>query len=146
MPMTEDLVATSAITIDASQSEVWDALTDQAALKQFAFGADVRSDWNVGSPITWSGEWKGKRFQDKGEVLQADPGRLLQYSHFSPQSGQPDRPENYHIVTIELTPGRGGTAVTLKQNNNATEEARTHSAQNWKMMLEGLKKFVEAKK
>lgn len=146
MPMTEDLIATSAITIDASRSEVWNALTDSDAAKQYMFGADVRSDWRVGSPITWSGEFNGKAFKDKGEVLQADPGHLLQYSHFSPQSGQPDRPENYHIVTIELVDAADRTAVTLKQNNNETEEARKHSEQNWNLMLQSLKKVVEAKK
>jgi len=146
MPMTEDLIATSAITIDAPRSEVWNALTDSVAAKQYMFGADVRSDWKVGSPITWSGEFNGKAFEDKGEVLLADPGHLLQYSHFSPQSGQPDRPENYHIVTIELVETRDGTDVTLKQNNNETEEARKHSEQNWNTMLQSLKKVVEAKK
>lgn len=146
MPMTEDLVATSAITIDAPKSVVWEALTSPAAAKQYMFGADVRSDWKVGSPITWSGEFKGKAFKDKGEVLQADPGRMLQYSHFSSLSGQPDRPENHHVVTIELAQAGDRTAVTLRQNNNATEDARQHSEQNWKTMLEGLKKVVEAKK
>ena len=146
MPMTEDLIATSAITIDAPRSEVWNALTDSDAAKQYMFGADVRSDWKVGSPITWSGEWQGKPFKDKGEILQADPARLLQFSHFTPLSGQPDRPENYHIVTIELVDAGKGTAVTLRQNNNESEEARKHSEQNWNMMLQSLKKFVEAKK
>ena len=146
MPMTEDLVATSAITINAAKSRVWDALTDSAAAKQYMFGADVRSDWKVGSPITWSGQYNGKAYQDKGEVLQADPGRSLQFSHFSAQSGQTDRPENYHIVTIELAGAGDRTEVTLRQNNNATEEARKHSEQNWNVMLQSLKKFVEAKK
>lgn len=146
MPMTEDLVATSTITIDASKSDVWDALTDPAAARQYMFGADVRSDWKAGSPITWTGEFKGKPFKDKGEILQADREHLLQYSHFSPLSGQPDRPENYHIVTIELASAGDRTTVTLRQNNNATEEARKHSEQNWNTMLQGLKKVVEAKK
>lgn len=146
MPMTHDLIATSTITIDAPRSAVWDALTDSAAAKQYMFGADVRSDWKVGSPITWSGEWQGKPYKDKGEVLQADPGHLLQYSHFSAQSGQADVPENHHIVTIELDNAETGTEVTLKQSNNESEEARKHSEQNWNMMLQGLKKFVEAKK
>lgn len=140
MPMTEDLVATSAITIDAPTAAVWAALTSPAAAKQYMFGADVRSDWKVGSPISWSGEFKGKAFKDTGEVLQSDPGRLLQYSHVS--AG------DHHVVTIELAPAAPGnrTAVTLRQNNNATEETRKHSEQNWKTMLEGLKKVVEAKK
>jgi uncharacterized protein YndB with AHSA1/START domain len=146
MAMTKDLIATSAITIDAPRWEVWKALTDSVAAKQYMFGADVRSDWKVGSPITWSGEWQGKPYKDKGEVLQADPGRLLQFSHFSPQSGRPDRPEDHHIVTIELGDAGPETEVTLKQNNNETEEARRHSEQNWNAMLQSLKKFIEAKK
>lgn len=144
MPMTEDLVATSAITINAPKSRVWEALTDAAAAKHYMFGADVRSDWKVGSPITWSGEFEGKAFHDKGEVLQAEAGRLLQYSHFSTQSGQPDQPENYHIVTIGLAGAGDRTELTLRQNNNATEAARRHSEQNWKMMLDSLKQYVES--
>jgi hypothetical protein len=31
----------------------------------------------------------------------------------------------------------------LAQDHNATEAARMHSEKNWKMMLDGLKKFVE---
>jgi hypothetical protein len=33
--------------------------------------------------------------------------------------------------------------VTLTQDKNEDEEARQHSEQNWQMMLDGLKKFVE---
>jgi hypothetical protein len=33
--------------------------------------------------------------------------------------------------------------VTLSQDNNATDEAREHSEQNWRMMLDGLKKLLE---
>jgi len=72
-----------------------------------------------------------------------EPGRLLAYSHFSPLSGQPDIPKNYHTVTIELSETKGATRVSLKQDNNADEEARSHSEQNWRAMLEGLKKEVE---
>jgi uncharacterized protein YndB with AHSA1/START domain len=146
MPMTEDLVATCAITTDAPRSAVWKALIDPAAVKQYMFGADVRSDWKVGSAITWSGEFNGKAYKDTGEVLQADPGRLLQYTHVSTPSGKPRQSEDYHIVTIELEDAGRGTRLTLKQNNNQTEEARQHAEQNWKTMLDGLKKVVEAKK
>ena len=31
----------------------------------------------------------------------------------------------------------------LLKDNNATEQEREHSEQNWKMMLDGLKKFLE---
>jgi hypothetical protein len=35
--------------------------------------------------------------------------------------------------------------VTLTQDNNATEEAKAHSEENWKRMLEGLKHYVESR-
>jgi hypothetical protein len=72
-----------------------------------------------------------------------EPGHMIQYSHFSPLTGQPDLPENYHIVTIELS-GKGyQTHISLQQDKNATEEAREHSEKNWNMMLESLKKLLE---
>ena len=143
MSMTPDRIATATITIDAPPKEVWKALVDPVAAKQYMFGAEVRSDYKEGSPITWSGQWQGKPFQDKGKILNAEPGRRLQYTHFSPLTGQPDVPENYHTVTIELAASNGHTNVTLTQNNNATDDARKHAEQNWKTMLESLKKVVE---
>jgi hypothetical protein len=47
--------------------------------------------------------------------------------HFSPLSSQPDVPENYHNVTIELSGERRQTKVTLTQDNNENEEARQHN-------------------
>jgi len=55
----------------------------------------------------------------------------------------PDTPENYHTVTIELSDEGAQTRVSLTQDNNATEQDREHSEQNWSMMLAGLKKFLE---
>ena len=140
----QDRIAAATVTIDAAPERVWHALVTPASIKQYMFGAEVRSEWRQGSPITWSGEWQGKPYQDKGVIKRIEPPLLLRYSHFSPLSGQPDRPENYHTVTIELVDTGGRTRVTLRQDNNPTDEARAHSEKNWRMMLEGLKKFVEA--
>jgi hypothetical protein len=57
--------------------------------------------------------------------------------------GLPDKPEHYHTVTIDLAGNGTGTEVILVQDHNATEAARAHSEKNWKLMLGGLKKFVE---
>ncbi len=107
------------------------------------FGTDVASDWRKGSVITWKGEMKGKKYEDKGVILKIDPGKTLQYSHFSPSSGKPDRRENYHTVKIDLTGSGNTTEVSLSQDNNADEKARKESEKNWGAMLEGLKKHVE---
>ena len=141
--MDANLVAEARTTIAAPAAEVWKALTTKEALKQYMFGSDVSSDWREGSEITWRGEMKGKKYEDKGVVLKAEPERELQYPHFSPLSGKPDVPENYHTVTVKLRGEGEGTEVSLSQDKNASEEARAESAKNWKMMLEGLKKYVE---
>jgi uncharacterized protein YndB with AHSA1/START domain len=53
-----DLIASSSITIDAPVAQVWDALVNPAAIKQYMFGTNVISDWKKGSAIVWKGEWK----------------------------------------------------------------------------------------
>ena len=141
--MTQNLVAKASTTIEAPQHTVWKALITPAALKQFMFGSDISSDWREGGPITWKGEWQGRPYKDKGTIKRAEPGRVLQYTHFSPLSGQPDVEENYHTVTVELMDAGDETRVILTQDNNRNEEEREHSQKNWEMMLQSLKKFVE---
>lgn len=141
--MDKKLVAKASITINAPNSEVWNALVTPEAIKQYMFGTTVASDWKEGSQIVWKGEWEGKSYEDKGVILQFKPGRILQYTHFSPLSGLPDKPESYHTVTIELTAQGAQTHASLIQDNNPTEKARDHSEKNWRVMLGGLKRFLE---
>ncbi|HEY8682505.1 MAG TPA: SRPBCC family protein [Rhodanobacter sp.] len=141
--MSEHLLAKASATIDAGTREVWKALTDPKAIKQYMFGADVVSDWREGGPIVWKGEFKGKPYEDKGMILEIDPERTLQYTHFSALSGKPDKPENYHTIRIGLSGSNGVTDLALTQDNNETEQARIESEKNWGAMLEGLKKYVE---
>ena len=145
-PSTTDHVARATTTISAPAEKVWAALTNADMIKQYMMGATVTSDWKVGSPITWKGEIKGKAFEDKGRVLRAEPNRLVEYTHFSPMSGEPDVPENYHVVTVALSPDGQSTRVDLTQTKNPTDDSRKHSEENWNQMLTGMKKIVEGKK
>jgi uncharacterized protein YndB with AHSA1/START domain len=142
---TKGPVARAGIKIDASIDVVWDALVNPEVISQYMFGTSVVSEWKEGSAIAWKGTWKGKAYEDRGIILELKPGRIISYSHFSPLSGLPDIPENYHTVTIELAPKRGGTVVSLSQDNNLTEQAREHSQKNWEAMLKGLKNLLETR-
>ena len=144
--MNDDLTAKANVTIHAPIAKVWDALVNPQVIKRYMFGATAVSDWKEGSPIAWKGEWKGKPFEDKGRILELRPQERLRYSHFSPLSGAPDKPENYHQVTIELSKQEDQedqVRLDLFQDNNKTKEARDESERNWAMMLEGIKKAVE---
>ena len=112
-------LATAETDIAAAPERVWEVLTDPEQLKELWFGAEVKTDWQQGSPITWSGEWEGKPYQDKGEILEVDPGRLLKLTHYSPLTGQPDVPENYHTLIYTLDGDGTATHLKLTQDNNA---------------------------
>ena len=142
--MSNALAAKATITINAPASKVWEALTTPELMKQYFFGVDAVTDWNVGSPIIYKGVWEGKPFEDKGKILKFEPEKLLVSTHWSPLSGVPDSPENHHAVTYELSERDGRTQLTLTQDNNATEEEKAHSEQNWKMVLDSLKKLLES--
>jgi uncharacterized protein YndB with AHSA1/START domain len=141
--MKNNFIAKATVTINAPKSKVWEAFTTPRLLKQIFFGADVITDWKVGSPIIYRGEWEGKPYEDKGTILKFEPEKLLVTTHWSPLSGVPDTPEYYHTVSYELSGQDGGTKVTISQDNNATEDEKLHSEQNWKMMLDGVKKMLE---
>jgi uncharacterized protein YndB with AHSA1/START domain len=63
-------------TIKAPLGEIWAALTKPDIIKTYFFGATVKTDWKPGSPITWTGEYKGKKFQDTDVRVRRRPGQL----------------------------------------------------------------------
>lgn len=131
--------------INAAPGAVWKAITDPAMIKQYLFGTDVTTDWKVGSPITYKGVWQGKAYEDKGKILTVIPEKVLESTYWSSMSGLADSPENYKRVRYALEPEDGGTKITITQDNNATEEEKNHTEQNWNIVLDGLKKLLEQK-
>lgn len=75
--MNKKFVATARTTIHAPALKVWEAITKPELIKQYLFDTDVINDWQVGRPITYKGEWQGKPFEDKGKILQMEPGKSL---------------------------------------------------------------------
>jgi uncharacterized protein YndB with AHSA1/START domain len=137
--MSKDLIAKASVVVDTPIEKVWRAFVDPAIIQKYMFGTSAESDWKPGAPIVWKGEWQGQPYEDKGVILKADPPYTLQYTHFSPVTGQPDTPENYHTVTIRLFGQAGKTVVSLWQDKNPTEEARQRSEENWRNMLTALR-------
>jgi len=136
-------IATAETDIDAPANRVWEALTDPDEIAKYMFGSRVDTDWQPGSAITWKGEYEGKAFEDKGEILEVVPDRRLKMTHYSPLSGLDDVPQNYHTLTFTLTERDAGTHVELAQDNNGSQDEADRSSSNWKSMLEGLKTVVE---
>lgn len=141
--MNNKYVAKATTTINAPASKVWQALVNPEIIRQYLFDTEVISDWKVGSPITYKGEWEGKPFEDKGKILEIEPEKILKSTHWSPLSGVADSPENYHTVSYTLSDHGDRTEVTIAQDNNASEEEKAHSQKNWETVLAGMKKLLE---
>ncbi|MGN6403038.1 SRPBCC domain-containing protein [Sinomonas sp.] len=144
MTATRDAVAS--MTIAANREAVWDALTNPDQIKKYFLGTNVETTWDVGSRITFSGEWQGKQYQDHGEVLDFEPLNRLRISHYSPLAGKPDIPENYHTVEYRVEEnGIGASKVTITQGNNGSEAEVTESEKTWQLVLENLKELLEGR-
>ena len=131
------------VTIDAPIEKVWEAVTTPELIKQWFFGVDTVSDWQEGSALVHTGEWKGKPYEDKGTILKIEPPRTLVHTHWSPLSGLPDSEENYQTVTWSLDEDGGRTTLTITEVNLPSEETKSVSESSWRMVLENLKKLLE---
>jgi uncharacterized protein YndB with AHSA1/START domain len=138
-----NLSLNTSIEINAPAAKVWEALTNPAIVKQYFFGTNVKTDWKKGSPIIWEGEWEGKTYRDKGEILDIDPGKFVKYSYWSTMSGTEDIPENYADITYTLTEKDGVTKLDITQGNIKSEESKNHSEQNWQSVFGKMKEMVE---
>ena len=143
--MATDILVTASVQVDASPAVVWDALTNPDMVKKYFFGTDVQTDWIVGSPIVFKGDWEGQQYEDKGTILQLEKYRRLVYEYWSSMSNKEDKPENYSNISYLLTPKDGGTLLEVTQDNVESEAAREHSESNWNSVLNDLKDLVENK-
>lgn len=135
-------VAGATVEIDAPADQVWSALIEPDQIAGWMMGSKVETDWQVGSPITWNGEWQGKPYQDKGQVLAFDPPHRLSVTHYSPLTGADDVPASYHTLVYALSED-GPTTLTLTQDGNDSAEQAEEFSRNWQVMLEAVKRQVE---
>ncbi|WP_138476226.1 SRPBCC family protein [Dyadobacter bucti] len=141
--MNRELIATTSISIYASPSAVWKALIDPDLVKQYMHGTIVNSAWKVGSPITFTGEWEGKPYQDKGTILEIIPERVLSFSFWSPLFGTEDFEDNYTIVTYHVSEYDDETTLTITQDNLESDEKVVAAEENWMKVGRKIKNMLE---
>ncbi len=140
--MKSNITGKAAITINVPALKVWEALITPSIIKQYFFGTDAISDWKVGSPLIFKGEWQGKKYEDKGTILDIIPQKLFKYSYWSSMSGIEDKPENYVNVAYELSENNDTTTLTVTQENIPDEKTKEHSEENWRKVIGDLKKLL----
>ena len=136
--------SSASVVIQAPREAIWRAITDPAIVKRYFFGTNLVTDWKVGNPLFFRGEWEGKAYEDRGTVRSFDPLNTLSFDYWSSMSGIPDKPELRQIVRYDLTEEGDGVRVSIQQSNVDTQERADHSAKNWQGVLAAMKNLVEA--
>lgn len=131
------------IIINALSAEVWKTITDPESIKKYFFGTNVKTDWKVGSPITYWGTFKGKDYEDKGKITKVEKEKRLEHTHWSSLSGMEDLPENYFDIIYELEEKENHTVLAITQVGLTSEDSYKSSAETWEGVLQRLKELVE---
>jgi uncharacterized protein YndB with AHSA1/START domain len=142
-PMSETFTSAISLVLDTTAARVWDALVNPDVAKEYFFGARVVSSWEIGSSITFSGEYRGNTYEEKGEILRFEPERVLQYTHWSNLDGVPDLPEHYRVWTFSLSEQGGKVELSVTEDGIPSREKLERSDQYWTGVLTTIQKLLE---
>lgn len=140
--MTMDKIIEKERVIDAEITRAWNVLTNPKHIEHW-LGTKTESEWEKGSPITFTFSWNGKEFIDKGEILVFEKKRRFSYTYWSSLSGLPDAQENYSKITFDLQSDGNSTKLMLTHTDFATESMYEHSDKNWEESLNAIKQIAE---
>ena len=142
--MRQDLIVSQAIDVNADLPTIWEVLTNPEHIKEYLFGTETLTDWQVGSPIIFQGNYEGHTYRDKGVILENNLHKQLRYSYWSGFSGLDDKPENHSTIIYTLSNiSDTRTRFTWTQKGYATEEAFAHSKLGMSEFLEQIKDIME---
>ena len=143
--MEKEIIVRKNIAIKTPVEKVWEVLTKPEFTKIYMFNCEVNTDWQVGSPITWKGNYQGYEAFQKGVVMKYEPGKLIQYTTFDPNFGLEDIPENYLHVSYEVINHGDHTELIVTTENFGGDEKRAeHTATAWGgMVLPKIKELLE---
>jgi uncharacterized protein YndB with AHSA1/START domain len=149
--MDKQLYIINSISINSTNTIVWDILTKPEQTKKYMFGCETVSDWKKGSSLLWKGSYEGKEMVFvKGNIVDIEPGKILVYTVIDPNSTMEDKPENYLTVTYKLSVENGQTVLTVTQGDYskvADGEKRYKESYNngegWNPILVEIKKLAE---
>jgi uncharacterized protein YndB with AHSA1/START domain len=144
MKVEKNLTTESSVLINADATSVWDVLINPSKIKVYLFNSETKTDWKVGSAVTFSRMFGGKEYVDKGKILEVVPQKLLKFSYFSSQEGYADIPANYSTITYRLEKENDKSIkLTYRRENIPIEFEQKNQEKFLPGMLENIKKLAE---
>lgn len=128
------------IVVRASAEELWQAITDPATTERYFHDTRIRSDFQVGSPVTY--ELPDGEVAVRGEILEVDPPQRLSMTwQFRDHEGPEDPPSR---VTWEIE-ALGETCRLTVVHDDFESKTRTYEmvGEGWPPVLSSLKSLVE---
>ena len=139
----KNFVVKKIVSIKATPSKVWDALTNPEKTRKYFFNCRVFSDWKVGSPITFIGRiFLIKKIELKGKILRIEPQKILKYALVN----GPGDSHSLSTVTDKLSYVKGRTILSITDDvgeGEGAEKRYKRSVKAWDKVLRRLKELVE---
>jgi uncharacterized protein YndB with AHSA1/START domain len=136
--------------IKTTPEKLWAALTDPEFTQQYWFGTRVKSDWKIGSPLSY--HWRGQ-ISDEGTILECDPPRRLAYTfhHLLDDDMRQELPSRvtFIIEPLKSKSGPQGDTVRLTvTHEDFPPDSNIFPAisNGWPSILSGLKTLLETGK
>jgi uncharacterized protein YndB with AHSA1/START domain len=129
--------------IAAPAEKVWEGFTSAESNRVLFMGAELEADLKPGGQMAWVGTGPdGKRVTYvHGEVIEAEPPKLLQYTFAMGASEKPSR------VTVELAQETEATKVVVTHDQWAEGDTTYGpTADGWPRILSRLKTLIETGK
>ena len=145
--MLADQIIHKTIHINARVSNVWASLTTPVLINRWMLDTPINiiSEWKPGSSIIFRGDLHGLDFENKGTILQYEPGKIFEYNFWSSLSQNADMPENYSVIRFELTQAGDTTTLAFTQTGFVTETIYQHFNFYWNTALDLIRKLNELK-
>ena len=141
--------------IATTPERLWQALTDPAFTRRY-WGAELYSDWQVGSPVLWK-EGLDEEPRDLGQVvLEAEPQRRLSYTWHHPRPYHAEmlgwsaerlaeaQREPRSRATFDLEPADDAVKLTVTHDGFAPASPMLDAVSaGWPQLLANLKTLLE---
>ena len=128
------------IYINAEPDRVWRAITDGAETAHYYYGTIVKSDWQVGSKVSYDNA-DGSVAAD-GEVIAIDPPSRLEMTFIARWDPDAEVDPIRHIWELEPADGATKLTVTTRGLKRGSEQAASFGS-GIIYIVSGLKTFVE---
>ena len=132
------------IYINASTEKVWKAFVEPSQFFMAFYGADIRSTFQIGQRIEYSGIYDGNEtVHIYGEVLEYEKGRILAYTDHPGPLYNENHSKLKSRVKVTFEAVGLSTQISLTNDQFSENNPMEDEAKQWYLILSNLKTWLE---